>query len=77
MTVDVQISSLSALSSHWQVISLVDKLNWNAVVWKSLFHSLPSEEFELTANSLGAHMKVTESSLKKQLKERLTLIPQV
>ena len=22
----------------------------------------PSEEFELTANSLGAHMKVTESS---------------
>ena len=24
---------------------------------------LSSEEFELTANSLGAHMKVTESSL--------------
>ena len=23
---------------------------------------LPSEEYELTANSLGAHMKVTESS---------------
>ena len=23
---------------------------------------IPSEEFELTANSLGAHMKVTESS---------------
>ena len=25
-------------------------------------HSLPSEEFELTANSLVAHMKVTDSS---------------
>ena len=24
-------------------------------------HELPSEEFELTANTLGAHMKVTES----------------
>ena len=28
----------------------------------SLAISIPSEEFELTANSLGAHMKVTESS---------------
>ena len=27
-----------------------------------LFGSTPSEEFELTANSQGAHMKVTESS---------------
>ena len=26
------------------------------------FTLVPSEEFELTANSLGAHMKVTESS---------------
>ena len=29
---------------------------------KETFSYEPGEEFELTANSLGAHMKVTESS---------------
>ena len=32
-------------------------------VYELFLINLPSEEFELTANSLGAHMKVIESSL--------------
>ena len=40
----------------------------NHVRWETVLDimqslpTVPSEEFELTANSLGAHMKVTESS---------------